>query len=229
MSDPIVEAVARRWKLASDVTWFTDAEEIDFDSVAGYFKDDSKLVRWYKAKCVYLAPIFRSLAAPLEAPALSKYADLMDKRVTEVDQLMTLVGEGVKLTKRAQEEFDQLLEDLADEKPRRGGLIEAVHDLPAIEAIMKVAKEAGNLHDRLTKEDDDTLIDWTLEEYLGPESGIQRKIEKAGEPMRGWFAGGSNFSGAGTLYGFVKYLTDPKYIQDNVDQIRADREPKPEV
>lgn len=224
MSDPIAEAVARRWKVASDATWLTDAEEIDLDSALGYFRDDTRLIKGYKAKCAYLAPIYRKLAEPLEAPSLAKYADLIDKRVTEVDQLMALLGDGVKLFKKAQGEFDKLLVSLANGEPHRGGLIEVVYNLPTIVAIMKIASEAGKLHDKLTKEDDDGLVDWTLEEYLGPEAGIQRKIEKNGEPMRGWFAGGSNFVGAGVLYGFVRYFSDPEYIQSNVDEIRAERE-----
>jgi hypothetical protein len=163
------------------------------------------------------------LAGPLEAPILDKYADLVTKRLVEIDQLMTLLEEGVKLTKKAQNEFDQLLDDIAHRKLHSSGLVEAVYSLPSIEAIMGIAKKAGVIHDRLTAEDDDSLIDWTLEEYVGSEAGIQGKIEKAGEPLRGWFAGGSNFSGVGTLYGFVKYLADPAYIQDSVDGIRKEQ------
>ena len=220
MSD-LVESVARRWKQAA-ASWFEDTEEIDFDSVAGYFKEDTRLVKGYKIKCAYLAGIYRNLAVPLEAPKISIFADRMDQRVQDLDQLMVMVQEGVRLTPKAQGEFEQLLEDLADGKPRRGGLIEAVYDLPSIEAILKIAKEANKIQSRLVREDDDQYIDWILEEYLGSEAGVSRKIEKNGEPLRGWFAEG--FSGVWALFGFVKYLVDPKYIQDNVDEIRAERD-----
>jgi hypothetical protein len=222
--DPIVKLVALRWKLASDPTWLGDAEELDLDSALGYFRDDTRLIKGYKAKCAYLSSVYRTLVSPLESSILVKYADLMDKRVTEVNQLMILLGEGVKLLKRAQGEFEKLMVSLANGEPHRGDLIKMVYDLPTIVAIMKIANEAGKLHDKLTKEDDDGLVDWTLEEYIGSEAGIQRKIEKAGEPMQGWFAGGSNFVGAGALYGFVKYLADPEYIQSNINEIRAKRE-----
>lgn len=223
MSDLIIEAVARRWKQASESTWLTDSEEIDLDSALGYFREATRLIKGYKAKCAYLVPIYQKLAEPLEAPSLAKYADLITKRVIEVDQLMVLLSDGVKMLKKAQGEFDKLLVNLASDEPHQGGFIERVYGLPTIVAIMKLAKEAGKIHDKLTTEDDDGLIDWTLEEYLGPGAGIQKKIERTGEPMRGWFAGGSDFTGAGILYGFVKYLADPKFIQDNVEQIRVDR------
>lgn len=223
MSDPVVEAVARRWKQAATSSWYEDApSDIDFDSVAGYLRDDLRLVKGYKIKCAYLAGIYRGLVGPLEAPKIAVFADRMDQRVKDLDQLMPMVQAGVALISKAQKEFDQLIEDLADNKPHRGGLIEAVYDLPSIEALLKVAKEANKIQSRLVREDDDYHIDWTLEEYLGPEAGIQRKIEKNGEPLRGWFTEG--FSGVWTLFGFIKYLVDERYIGDLVESARKERE-----
>jgi hypothetical protein len=222
MSDRIIKAVARRWKQASDATWLTETSDLSLESALQYSKEDRRRVKGYLAKCAYLAPIYRNLAGPLESPILIRYADLMDKRALEVGQLMVLVNEGASLFKKADDEFGRLIENLAAGKPHRG-LIEAVYDLPTIKSIMKIANEASKIHDRLIKEDDDMIIDWVLEEYVGPEAGIHRKLDKAGDPMRGWFAGGSDFSGVGTLYGFVKYFTDPKYIQDSIDDIRAER------
>jgi hypothetical protein len=184
--------------------------------------EDTRLVKGYKAKCSYLAGVYRNIAVPLEAPKIAVFADRMDQRVKDLDQLMVLVQEGVRLTSKAQDEFVQLTEDLAEGKPRRGGLIEAVYDLPSIEAILKISKEANKIQSRLVREDDDYHIDWVLEEYIGSESGVSRKIEKNGDPLRGWFTEG--FSGVWTLFGFVKYLVDEKYIQDSVDEIRKERE-----
>lgn len=221
MSDPLVESVAHRWKQAASSSWYDEAKEIDPDSVAGYFREDTRLVKSYKIKCAYLAEIYRGLASPLEAPKIAVFADRMDQRVKDLDQLMLKVQEGMNLVPKARKEFDQLLEDLAGGKPHRGGLIEAVYDLPSIEAILKIAKEANNIQSRLVKEDDDYHIDWTLEEYLGSEAGVQRKIEKNGEPLQGWFV--DEFSGVWTLFGFIRYLVDPKYIQDSIEGIRAER------
>lgn len=223
MSDPIAEAVARRWKLAAASSWYDDApSDIDFDSVATYFRDDTRRAKSYKLKCAYLAEIYQRLAEPLETPELAVFADRMGQRVKDLDQLMLRVQEGVKLTPKAQKEFEQLLEDLADGKPIRGGYIEAVYDLPSVGAILKIAKEANKIQSRLVTEDDESHIDWILEEYIGSEAGVFRKIEKNGEPLLGWFTG--EFSGVWTLFGFLKYLVDEKYIKDMVDSIRAERE-----
>lgn len=221
MPDPIVEAVVIRYKKATE-SWFTSTtDQLPLDDAKVYIKDDTKLVRGYKAKCVYLSKIFRSLAGPLETPQIAVFADRIDKRVQDLDQLMGLVQEGAKLLDKAQGEFDQLIEDIADRKPRRGGLLEAIYDLPSIDAILKIALEAREIQDRFVKEDDDYHIEWVLEEYIGPESGIQRKIERAGESMNGWFT--DRFSGVYALYGFVKYFIDTDYIQSMVKEVISDR------
>jgi len=222
MSDPIVEVVVLRYKKAAE-SWLTEtSDQLPLEDAEVYIREDVKLVRWYKAKCLYLVPIFRRLAEPLEAPQILVSADRIEKRVQELDQLMALVQEGAKLFKKAQSEFDQLIEDLADKKPRRGGLIEAVYDLPSIESILKVAKDARKIQDRFVREDDDYHIDWVLEEYLGSEAGIGKKIEKNGANLNGWFT--DRFVGVWVLYGFVKYFVDTDYIQSMVDEVRSNKE-----
>ena len=221
MSDPIVKAVALRYKKAAE-SWLTaTTDQLPIEDAEGYVRDDVKLARGYKAKCVYLAQIFRKLAEPLEAPQISAYADRIEKRVQEFDQLMALVQSGAKLLKKTQREFDQLIEDLAEKEPQRGG-IKDVYGLPGIESILKIADEARKIQDRFTKEDEDGHIDWVLEEYIGPESGVGKKIEKNGSNLSGWFT--DKFSGVYALYGFVNYLIDSNYIQELVEEVRASKD-----
>ena len=222
MSDRIVEAVVLRYKMAAE-NWFSlTNDQLPLEDAEVYVKEDVKLVRGYKAKCVYLAQIFRKLAEPLESPQISVFADRIEKRVQELDQLMDLVQRGSKLFKKAQDEFDQLIEDIADRKPRRGGLIEAVYALPSIDAIFGIAEEARKIQDRFVKEDEEGRIDWVLEEYIGSESGVGKKLEKNGSYLSGWFT--DRFSGVWALYGFVKYFGDIDYIQSMVDESRSNKE-----
>lgn len=222
MSDRIVEAVVLRYKMAAE-NWFSlTNDQLPLEDAEVYVKEDVKLVRGYKAKCVYLAQIFRKLAEPLESPQISVFADRIEKRVQELDQLMDLVQKGAKLFKKAQDEFDQLIEDIAGRKPQRGGLIEAVYDLPSIDAILSIAGEARKLQDRFVKEDESGRIDWTLEGYIGSESEVGKKLEKNGSNLSWWFE--DRFSGVWALYGFVKYFVDTDYIQSMVDESRSNKE-----
>jgi hypothetical protein len=221
MSDPIIEAVALRYKAASE-SWFTaTTDQLPLEDAEVYVREDVKLARGYKAKCMYLAQVFRKLAEPLESPQISVFADRIEKRVQEFDQLMALIQSGAKLFKKTQGEFDQLIEDLADNKTHRGGFIEVVYDLPGIESILKIADVARKIQDRFTKEDEEGYIDWLLEGYIGPESGVGKKIEKNGSNLSEWFT--DRFSGVYALYGFVKYFIDIDYIQSMVDEIRESR------
>lgn len=74
--DPIV----RRWKQSAVSSWYEDAPvDIDLDSVESYIREGVRLVKGYKAKCTYLAGIYRGLAGPLETPVIATYADRMKK------------------------------------------------------------------------------------------------------------------------------------------------------
>lgn len=91
--DPIVSSVVKRWKSSSSNSWLGDApDDIDLDSVAGYAREDIRLVKGFKAKCSYLSGVYRSLAEPLEAPKLAVYADRMDQQVIQVEQIMGMIS-----------------------------------------------------------------------------------------------------------------------------------------
>ncbi len=222
--DPLVAAVVRRYKQASFASWIENSEQINIEDVEGNYRYDAKLARGYIAKCKYLAPIFRSLAGPLMTPVIGEFADRMDQRVQDVEKLMTLVQAGVKLTKKAQKEFDNFINEVAEGKSTRSsGLVEAVYDLPSMVDIVRIANEAGDLQDKLYDEDnsDPSHIAWTLEEYLGVEAKVYEKIERASSGMISFQ---DEFGGARILYGFVKYLADSDYIQDLVQETRDNLE-----
>jgi len=222
MSDPIVKAVAHRWKLvASAHNWIDEAEQLDSHAAINNLKQDFRNVKGYKTKCAYLAQIYRKLAEPLETPEIAEYADLMDQRVKDVDQLISMLQGSEKLIAKAEKEFDQLIEDIAKGKKLRGGYIEAVYDLPSMRAILALANEADNLQSRLDTEDNEGSIDWTLEEYLGVEARVYKKIDKTGGFLLGWFAE-RNFSGVWALYGFLKYHIDSKLLEDLVESAKSE-------
>jgi hypothetical protein len=227
MSDPIIEAVERRWKRTAATSWYDGAQKLDAEDAISSLKYDVRIVKSYKAKCVYIAQIFRNLAGPLETPKIAQYADLIDQRIQDVDQLMSILRGGDQLIAKATKEFDQLIEDLATGKKLTGGYIEAIYDLPSMTATLKMANKANEIQSRLHIEDNEAEIDWTLEEYLGGEAKIYHKLENNGGPLNAWFAGGSEFMGVWALYGFLKYHLDGKYIEDLVGTARAKRNKVP--
>jgi hypothetical protein len=225
--DPLVAAVVRRYKQANASKWLAEVDQLGIDDVEGNYRHDAKLARGYIAKCKYLDPIFRALAGPMMTPVIGEFADRMAQRVQDVEKLMTLVQAGVKLTKKVQKEFDDFIDEVAEGRNKRSsGLIEAVHDLPSMVELFKIAEEAGDLQDRLYDEDESGHIDWTLEDYLGGEAKVYDKIEKASSGMSSWFQ--DEFGGARILYGFVKYLADSNYIQDLVQEARDNLETETE-
>jgi hypothetical protein len=225
--DPLVAAVVRRYKQANASKWLDNVEQLGIDDVEDNYRHDAKLARGYIAKCKYLGPIFRALAGPLMTPVIGEFADRMDQRVQGIEKLMTLVQAGVKLTKKVQKEFEGFIDEIAEGRSTRtSGLIEAVYDLPSMVELLDIAKEAGDLQDRLFDEDESGHIDWTLEDYLGGEAKVYYKIEKASSGMNSWFQ--DEFGGARILYGFVKYLADSSYIQDLVQEARDNLETEPE-
>lgn len=221
MSDLVVVKVVHRWKQANTSSWFDDAEQLDAESAINYLRSDFRQIKGYKAKCTYLAQIYRNLAGPLETPQIAEYADKIDQRLKDVDQLMTLLQGSDKVITKAEKEFDQLIENIAKGEKLRGGYIEAVYDLPSMKALLKKALEADKIQSRLQAEDNEVEIDWTLEDYLGGEAKIYSKIERNGSSLYGWFADSSDFKGVWALYGFLKYHLDTKYIEDLVESAKS--------
>lgn len=215
----LIASVVKRYqrRVTSSIDWFGDSEALEWEDARDSVKRDSRAASGYVKKCQYLASIFRTLAGPLQTPDIGVEADKIEQRVKDTEQLVSLLQEGVTVAKKLDKEWETLMKQIVEGAKLPHGIIEVVQDLPSMIKMYQLAKEAGVLHDKLLKEEEDFSIDWSLEVYLGSEAIVYQKIEKAAQNT-------SFFSdvlyGASTLYGVISLYTDSDNIQEWLANLR---------
>jgi hypothetical protein len=216
----LIASVVKRYQrqVASSTNWFEDSESIEWEDARDSIKKDTRSAGGYIKKCQYLVSIFRSLVGPLQTPAIGLEADKIEQRVKDTEHLVGLLQEGATAAKKLDKEWEALMKQIVEGTNLSHGLIEAVQDLPSMIKMYQLAKEAGELQDKLMKEEEDYNIDWSLEGYLGGEAVVYQKIEKA-NPNSSFFS--EVLYGASTLYGVIALYTDLDNIQEWLSNLRA--------
>lgn len=217
----LVRSLVARYKKSQE-NWYTTSDPLDFDELKETYREDTKQLRGYLAKCKYVGPIFRALAPALMSPKIEIYADRIGTRIKDVEDLIKLLESGFSLAKQLQTEFDDLIVALAKGKKLRHGLIEEVQDLRSARDFRTLMERSGELHTRLIKEDEESHILWTLEDYIGFDAGVYQKLEKASETLNPFFM--YDLAGAKSLFGYWIYLNDPNHIAQLIDGAREELE-----
>jgi hypothetical protein len=216
----LLASVVKRYQrqVVSSINWLEDSEDIEWEDARDSVKKDLRSAGGYMKKCQYLVSIFRSLVGPLQTPAIGVEADKIEQRIKDTEHLVGLLQEGVTAAKKLDKEWEALMKQIVEGAKLPHGLIEAVQDLPSMIRLYQLAKEAGDLQDKLMKEEEDYNIDWSLDVYLSSEAVVYQKIEKA-NPNNSFFS--DVLYGASTLYGVIAMYTDLDNIQGWLANLRA--------
>jgi hypothetical protein len=199
MSRELARTVVRRWKKSS--------ESLDLsEDIADILKDDGKALRGDIARCKYLVPIYQSLVSPLMSPQIGEVASRALQRGADLEALQALLQSASRLIQKVTREWNEAVE-LRAQGGKVRGWVETVLDLPSVMALQQLNKEAIALQQKVTQEDERSWIDWSLDDYIGFESGIYGRIEKA-RPAD------LDLSGPVAVEEFVDRLTDA----DNFDE-----------
>ena len=220
----IISAVVERYKRVTGGTnWLNEAYEVDVGDAKSGLTSDLKFLNKYVAKCKYLVPIYRSLAEALITAQIGKNADAVEIRISKVERLIGLLTKAHSLLDSVDHDWESLMDRIARyEVKLTHGLIEAVQDMPSMVRFRTLAQEVGDLEDEISKEDDKYPIDWYLEDYIGSETGIYKRIDKAYPPQVD-----ENIMGAMNLFGLIILYTNVENMENWIKRVR-DEEDIPE-
>jgi hypothetical protein len=213
----IIASVASRYsRLIRSTDWYAESDAMELDEAQDVIQEDLKHLGAYLKKCRYLATINHNLAAPLATPKIEANANLIEKRINDVEQFAELLQSGSDLFHPVDSECGELMLKIArKEIELRHGLMETVQDLPSMVKLHTTAKQAGRLQTKIRIEDDDFKIDWNLENYLGPEALIVNQIEKA-------YPGAiiDDIRGVTSIFGFIIAYTDTEALTEWIADLR---------
>jgi hypothetical protein len=199
-----------------------DADTIDCDDAENLVTEDVREIRRYIKRCGVLIEPYKKLAEALEAPKLLKFAEHLGERIKDLEQVAELLQKGRPFFKRFGDDFEKMCEELAEgRRTLRHGLIEEVSDLPVYNQIREQGQTIESITDRIHEQDqsDTPYIDWTLDDYVGSEAGIYRKIQRVSP---GAFYEVTNVTAEKIFYGVLKYYTDAEYIDERIQEFKEE-------
>jgi hypothetical protein len=189
----------------------TDSEALDVDDAEGTLQGIVSSLRKYHRVCAVLPPVYRKIADALETKDIFDLATKVEDLCKKVADFGEFVAKNTPAVRRFEKEFDHMVEKMAGDiwfGPK--GAIEAVHSLPAARLLYSAGQEFDTLKGAL----DDSGIDWSLDDYLGYEAKIYKRLTKvAPEPLE-------DVIPENPFYGVLNYYMDPPYIKDRVDELR---------
>ena len=109
--------------------------------------------------------------------------------------------------------FEALCKGVADGRTTLQSPAEEIQRLPTYESIKKIGGEIEKISNRIEKQDDGSYIDWTLEDYITNQTGVQSRLERINP---------GSYIDIGVvaernLYGTLK-LHDKEYFLDVVEE-----------
>lgn len=222
MNDSIIVAtVASRWgkKVASNTLswWFDNSDEVDLDEFSSRVQEDQRDGKGYISRCRAASAYFQPLAGPLMSPKIKLYSERLESRANEVGSLLELEKSSVSLAKKVWNDYKKLVES----NPSGGfsAVAKEIKSLPSVSEFMTLAKKCADIDHKIYQEENDgteSYLNWTLEDYIGNESGLAAKLGLLAEKSS-WVV--DWMGGASLLYGFFKYLLSSDTYQEIVDNI----------
>lgn len=192
-----------------------DAFEEDADSAIDSLKKSIVVLRRYNRVCSALPAVFRKLAEALETKAIGVQADRIESRLQSILGLTAILSRGVAVTSQFEKEFDQMIEKMAKNMWRGpANVVEAVQGLPTAVNLYKTGTELEDMAGALVSEDDDSPIEWTLEDYLGSEAKIGQRLEKVAPPVI------ADVISDNPLFNVLKYYSDPDFIETRISDLK---------
>ncbi len=220
--DPLSHTVAKRWvKSAASIYW-TNADPWNLNEYKSVLREDLQRFARITKMLTWWSSLFRSLAGPLMAPKLNFFADWSDRFLSDSKELYDQLEATVPLADRAQKELEELASKWGteEEEPHRSGLIETLYELPSATALYKLARKLEPLQKSLDDRAEDPPIDWFLEDYVGGESGVSKRLQKFHNTPTGIFS--EEMLGILTLTGFIQYVTSEEAFYELEAELHPD-------
>jgi len=180
-----------------------DADPTSAEDAVRAFDDDQRILRSYIKVSGLLAPKFRELSAALETKRLALFADRIRERVDLLLDLSDLIDRARPLAPALEAAYDRVQEEAEEGRPPRA---ETFRELAAFRSLLAVAERMIAIEQTIADEDYRGYIDWTLDEYLGPDAVIYRRLQKVA-PRHLW---DSDYTGSRTVFGVLVYYSDPE-------------------
>lgn len=189
-----------------------NADPVHVDDAISQIDDDFKKLARYGKQAEVLVPVFRRLAEALETPKIGVFADRIEEAVRSIQRAIELLKEGKVLCRKFDDEIQRLAAEVAGGRTLRNGMVAEVLEFPIYGDLLRVGRELDQLSKKLYALE----IDWTLEDYLGFEAKIARRIEKVSP---------GDFENAeamleSSIFGILQYYTDADYLEELVEDAK---------
>lgn len=199
-----------RVKTASD---FAGVDNADADDTKGSIQDIQKDLKKLLRKLPAVARAYAAAAGPLSSPQLKVYADRITQRVKDLVQVGEALSRVQSLCKDLEEDVEKLCKKFGSEGEDEMSMeLEGeIEDLSVYKTLLSLAEDTDEVVQRVTAEEDDGHIDWTLDDYLGGESGLYKRLQNANitNPF-------NDYDMSTVLYGALQWYKDPDYINDRL-------------
>lgn len=204
------------------MTWdpWENADSSDVESAEESIKFDLKMLARYARKASALVEPFRKIGEALETKQILVYADRIEARVEDVGEMTPIIRQAPSLVTAFFDEIEGLCLGIADGSadPELGSEL-GIKALPTYDRLLALGEQLLKYEFRIAEEDDDQHINWTLEDYVGPEARIYERLQKLEMPA----LIEDDYMGARTIYGVLTYY-DAEYIEMRVNELRDERE-----
>lgn len=181
---------------------------------------DIRLLRRYERAAEAFVPKFRLLAQALETKKVAVFADRIEERVVVIRELSELMRQASPLIAALEREHEELAQAIAN-GAEHGDLIKEAQALQAYRELLRLSKAVLELEFRISDEDENQFIDWTLDEYLGYEAVIHKRFERLAPES---LIEASDFLGTRGLYGVLAYYSDAETTLGRIEDIRYELE-----
>lgn len=197
----------------------SDDETSDVDDAEYSSVDDLKEMAKYVKRCAVLVTLYQRIAEALETPKIATLAERIQKRIADVEALAVLIRKAIPLYAQVEKELEAECRAIAAGKPIRHGLIELVVDLPSARALRGLSREMEVISKGILQEDRrESYLDWNLEEYIGYETRVYKRIESAAP---GSFDNVDVWAER-VPYSLLRYFADAEYIQGLIEEYRSE-------
>lgn len=197
-------------RIASD-NWESNASAADEADTKQAANEDVAYIRKFRNKIRELPDLFHKIANVLEAPELAVTADKVATLSADLAEISERLEVLPSLVDRLEAAVNDFLNELASgQRELRGGLVEAVGDLPEYTKLEAVSKQIGALHSKVKA----TKIDWDISEFIGTDCGVYKKLEVLDLEDPDELQAGS------IGYGYLAAIGDPKWLGEALKDLQ---------
>ena len=190
------------------IDW-TEYEGEDGESALSALRDDRRTLRTYTKRCSAIRVVVASLVEPLEAPALRRILKQIDTRIADIEQLQEHLRAALDEVSEFMKETERVVGKLARGELRSGeGARTVLLASPTAAALIRRGSAIKHLLDTMQSEDEDEPINWTLEDYVGSETGVYSRLDRLTPDDL------VDVQGNAAVFGLLNYAADAEYLAD---------------